>query len=104
MRSGMARVHVETPRSEERAMRSVSRTGLLAAGFGLAVVGGFVGGLLREQAALTALRGAAGERSEDLVSWAVGSYRSRWTTFRISPSAVAPASSGSSTPSVARPR
>lgn len=63
-------------------MQSVSRTGLLAAGFGLAAVGGFVGGLLREQAALTALRGVAGEGSEDLVSWAVGSYRSRWTTFR----------------------
>lgn len=78
-------------------MRSVSRTGLLAAGFGLAALGGFVGGLLREQAALTALRGAAGEGSEDLVPWAVGSYRSRWTTFRISRSAAAPASSGSST-------
>lgn len=85
-------------------MRSVSRTGLLAAGFGLAAVGGFVGGLLREQVALTALRGVAGEESEDLGSWAVGSYRSRWTTFRTSPSAAAPVSSGSSTPSAARPR
>ncbi|BDM73473.1 hypothetical protein HEK616_69600 [Streptomyces nigrescens] len=100
----MARIHVETPHIEERAMRSVSRTGMLAAGFGLAAVGGFVGGLLREPAVLTALRGAAGERSEDLVPWAVGSYRSRWTTFRISPSAAAPVSSGSSTPSAARPR
>ena len=30
-------------------MRSVNRTGLLAAGFGLAAVGGFVGGLLRSR-------------------------------------------------------
>ncbi|GGX06305.1 hypothetical protein GCM10010341_29770 [Streptomyces noursei] len=100
----MARIHMEKPHIEERAMRSVSRTGLLAVGFGLAALGGFVGGLLREQAALTALRGVAGEGSEDLVPWAVGSYRSRWTTFRISPSAVAPVSSGSSTPSAAKPR
>ncbi|GGU81015.1 hypothetical protein GCM10010211_53850 [Streptomyces albospinus] len=104
MRSGMARIHVERPHTEERAMRSVSRTGLLAAGFGLAAIGGFVGGLLREQAALSALRGAAGEGSEDLVPWAVGSYRLRWTTFQISQNAAAPASSGSSTPSAAKPR
>ena len=85
-------------------MRSVSRTGLLAVGFGLAAVGGFVGGLLREQGSLTTLRGAAGEGSEDLASWAVDSYRSRWTTFRTSPSAAAPVSSGNSTPSAAKPQ
>lgn len=70
-------------------MRTMSRTGLVRAGLGLGAVGGFVGSLLRERSALTAARDAAGEGSEEQPSWGVGSYRSRWTTFRTFPSAVA---------------
>ena len=85
-------------------MRTVSRTGLVSAGLGLGAVGGFVGSLLRERSALTAARDAAGEGSEEQPSWGVGSYRSRWTTFRTFPGAVARVSSGSWIPSAARPR
>ena len=62
MRVGMA-LH-----GEGKPMRSVSRTllghgwhkpALLATGLGLGVVGGFVGGLLREREALNARRAAA---------------------------------------------
>lgn len=66
-------------------MRMTSRTGLMSAGLGVGVVSGFIGSLLRERSALTAARVAAGEGSEEQPSWAVGSYRSRWTTFRTSP-------------------
>ncbi|MGX1119369.1 GNAT superfamily N-acetyltransferase [Streptomyces ambofaciens] len=83
-------------------MRTMSRTELVSAGLGLGAVGGFIGSLLRERSALTAARDAAGEGSEGQASWGAGSYRSRWTTFRTFPSAVARASSGNWTPSVAR--
>ncbi len=86
-------------------MREVSRGQLMTAGLGLGVVGGFIGGLLRERSALAAARGAAtGEGSEEQPPWGDGSYRSHWTTFRTSPSGAAPASSGSSTPSAGKPR
>ncbi|GGJ15092.1 hypothetical protein GCM10010121_027250 [Streptomyces brasiliensis] len=102
--SGMAHPPGSTSEWEAGAMRTMSRTGLVSAGLGLGVVGGFVGGLLRERNALTAARDAAGEGSEEQPSWAVGSYRSRWTTFRTFPSVVARASSGSWTQSAARQR
>ncbi|GDY64341.1 hypothetical protein SAV14893_037340 [Streptomyces avermitilis] len=104
MLSGMAHPPDGTVIGEAGAMRTVSRTGLVTAGLGLGAVGGFVGSLLRERSALTAARDAAGEGSEELPSWGAGSYRSRWTTFRTFPSAVARVSSGNWTPSAARPR
>ena len=85
-------------------MRTVSRTQLVTAGLGLGAVGGFVGSLLRELSALSAVRGAAGEGSEEHPQWGVGSYRSRWTTFRTSPSAAEAASSGNSIPSAEKRR
>ena len=104
MRSGMAHPPGSTFCGEAGAMRAMNRTGLVSAGLGLGAVGGFVGSLLRERSALTAARDAAGEGSEELPSWGVGSYRSRWTTSRIFPSAAARASSGSWTQSAVRPR
>ncbi|GHD76779.1 hypothetical protein GCM10010317_093750 [Streptomyces mirabilis] len=89
---------------EAGAMQIVSRTGLVTAGLGLGAVGGFIGSLLRERSALTAARDAAGEGSEEHPSWGAGSYRSRWTTFRTFPSAVARVSSGNWIPSVGKPR
>lgn len=85
-------------------MQSVSRAGLMTAGLGLGAVGGFVGSLLRERSALTAARDAAGEGSEELPSWGVGSYRSHWTTFRTFPSVAGRVSSGSWIRSAAKPR
>ncbi|GHC36661.1 hypothetical protein GCM10010507_07360 [Streptomyces cinnamoneus] len=85
-------------------MRTVSRTGLVAAGLSLGAVGGFVGSFLKEFGALNAARSVARDGSEELAAWGVGSYRSRWTTSRTFPSAAAPASSGSWTPSAAKPR
>ena len=85
-------------------MRTMSRTGLVSAGLGLGAVGGFVGSLLRERSALTAARDAAGEGSEEQASWGVGSYRSRWTTFRTSPTVAGRVSSVSWTQSAVRPR
>ncbi|GHK03578.1 hypothetical protein SY2F82_53750 [Streptomyces sp. Y2F8-2] len=104
MRSGMAHPPDGTLIGEAEAMRTMSRTGLVTAGLSVGAVGGFVGSLLRERSALTAARSAAGEGSEELPSWGVGSYRSRWTTFRIFPSAVARVSSGNWTPSAERRR
>src|SRR5690606_30091055 len=100
----MAHPSGSTSETKVGAMRKTSRTGLLYAGLGVGAVSGFVGSLLRERSALTAAREAADEGSEEQPSWAVGSYRSRWTTFRTSPSAAARASSGSVTPSAARQR
>lgn len=85
-------------------LKELDRTEWVSAGLGLGAVGGFIGSLLRERSALTAARDAAGEGSEEHPSWGAGSYRSRWTTFRTFPSAVARASSGNWTPSAARPR
>lgn len=74
-------------------MQSVRRSGvehewqtvtLVAAGLGLGAVGGFVGSWVHD-------------RNEGLTTWGVGSFRSRWTTFRTSPSAAGRVSSGSST-------
>lgn len=75
-------------------MRSVNRSHLVTVGLGLGAVGGFVGSLFRERSALAAARDAAGEGSEEPPSWGDGSYRSHWTTFRISPGAAAHVSSG----------
>ena len=85
---GMAHPPGSTFIGEAGAMQTVSRTGLVTAALGLGAVGGFVGALLRERSALTAARDAAGEGSEEQASWGVGSYRSRWTTFRTFPTAV----------------
>ncbi|GAB3175803.1 hypothetical protein GCM10027162_23230 [Streptomyces incanus] len=85
-------------------MRMMNRTGLVSTGLAIAVFGGFIGSLLKERQALKAVREAAGEGSEEQASWDVGSYRSRWTTFRTFPSTVARASSGSLIPSVVRQR
>ncbi|GGN66226.1 hypothetical protein GCM10011579_037550 [Streptomyces albiflavescens] len=104
MRSGMAHPPGGTFIGEAGAMQTVSRTGLVTAGLGLGAVGGFVGSLLRERSALTAARDAAGEGSEEHPSWGAGSYRSRWTTFRTFPTAVARVSSGSWIQSAVRPR
>ncbi|AKZ56815.1 hypothetical protein SAM23877_3770 [Streptomyces ambofaciens ATCC 23877] len=101
---GMAQSPGGTSETKAGAMRTMSRTGLVGAGLGLAAVGGFFGSLLRERSALTAARVAAGEGSEEQPSWGAGSYRSRWTIFRIFPSAVARVSSGNWTPSAAKPR
>ncbi|GGW83186.1 hypothetical protein GCM10010350_79970 [Streptomyces galilaeus] len=100
----MARPPDDTFEWEAGAMRTMSRTGLVGAALGLGAVGGFVGSLLKERSALTAARDAAGEGSEDQPSWGVGSYRSRWTTFRTFPSVAARVSSGSWTPSAVRQR
>jgi hypothetical protein len=84
-------------------MRTVNRSQLVTAdlsGGG----GGFVECLLKERSVLTAAREAAGEGSREQGLWGVGSYRSRWTTFRIFPSVAVPVSSGSSIQSVEKQR
>ena len=85
-------------------MRTVSRSRLMTVGLGLGAVGGFFGSLIRERSALAAARDAASEGSEEPPSWGVGSYRSPWTTFRISPDAAARVSSGSLTRSAGKLR
>ncbi|GAA3819085.1 hypothetical protein GCM10022206_66730 [Streptomyces chiangmaiensis] len=104
MRSGMAHPPGGTFIGEAGALRTMSRTGLVTAGLGLGAVGGFVGSMLRERSTLTAARDAAGEGSEELPSWGVGSYRSRWTTFRTFPIVVGRVSSGSWIPSAVKQR
>ncbi|GGN03453.1 hypothetical protein GCM10011578_026300 [Streptomyces fuscichromogenes] len=103
-RYGASTWQLAAPLREARAMRSMSRTGLVSAGLGLGATVGFFGSLLRERSALAAARDAAGEGSEEQPSWGVGSYRSRWTTFRTFPSAVARVSSGNWIPSAAKQR
>lgn len=76
-------------------MQSVSRSRLVTVGLGLGAVGGFICSLLLERSALTAARDAAGEGSEEQPSWGVGSYRSHWTTFPISPDVAGRVFSGS---------
>ncbi|CAD5971971.1 protein of unknown function [Streptomyces sp. KY75] len=98
------RIHGDRPRRRAGTLRTVSRSRLVTVGLGLGAVGGFVGSLFHERNALAAARDAAGERSEGSPPWGVGLYRSPWTTFKISPSAAARASSGSLTRSAGKPR
>lgn len=85
-------------------MRSVSRSRLMTVGLGLGAVGGVVGSLLLERSALTVAHDVAGEGSEEQPSWGVGSYRSHWTTFPISPDDAVHVSSGSLIRSVGKLR